>query len=39
MNYAGPLVGAVILGALGDYILRARRRFDVPEAHYDPSEF
>jgi choline transport protein len=30
MNYAGPLLGAVILGALIDWVVGGRRRFQVP---------
>lgn len=30
MNYAGPLLGAVILGALIDWCVSARSRFQVP---------
>lgn len=32
MNYAGPLVGAVIVIALGDWFLSGRKRFQVPIA-------
>lgn len=32
MNYAGPLVGAVILMALGDWFISGRKRFSVPIA-------
>jgi choline transport protein len=30
MNYAGPLLGAVILGALLDWSINGRKRFQVP---------
>jgi choline transport protein len=30
MNYAGPLVLAVILAALGDWFISGRHRFEVP---------
>jgi choline transport protein len=30
MNYAGPIVGAVILGALLDWVISGRTRFQVP---------
>jgi amino acid transporter len=30
MNYAGPLVGAVVLGALLDWIISGRNRFQTP---------
>jgi LPXTG-motif cell wall-anchored protein len=30
MNYAGPLFGAVILGALLDWLISGRKRFQVP---------
>ena len=32
MNYAGPLVGAIILMALGDWFTSGRKRFEVPVA-------
>ena len=32
MNYAGPLVGAIILMALGDWFVSGRKRFEVPVA-------
>jgi LPXTG-motif cell wall-anchored protein len=32
MNYAGPLLGAVILGALLDWVISGRKRFQVPVA-------
>jgi len=32
MNYAGPVVGIVIIGALLDWIISGRKRFDVPVA-------
>lgn len=34
MNYAGPLVGLVILAALADWMLGGRKRFEVPVARY-----
>ena len=30
MNYAGPLLGAVILGALLDWVISGHKRFQVP---------
>jgi choline transport protein len=30
MNYSGPIVGVVILGALLDWIISGRTRFQVP---------
>lgn len=30
MNYAGPIVGAIILGALVDWCISGRKRFQVP---------
>ncbi|KAF2679390.1 amino acid transporter [Lentithecium fluviatile CBS 122367] len=32
MNYAGPIVGAIIVGALVDWCLTGRKRFQVPVA-------
>ncbi|KAE9379461.1 amino acid transporter [Stipitochalara longipes BDJ] len=32
MNYAGPLVGAIIVLALGDWFFSGRKRFEVPVA-------
>jgi hypothetical protein len=32
MNYAGPLLGAVIVGALLDWLIGGRKRFQVPVA-------
>ena len=32
MNYAGPLLGAVIIGALLDWIISGRKRFQMPVA-------
>lgn len=29
-NYAGPILGAVILGAIVDYAINGRKRFSVP---------
>lgn len=34
MNYAGPIVGTIILGALGDWCISGRKRFQVPIARY-----
>ncbi|OCL09436.1 amino acid transporter [Glonium stellatum] len=34
MNYAGPLVGFVILAALVDWMFGGRKRFEVPVARY-----
>ncbi len=30
MNYAGPLLGAVLIGALADWFLNGRKRFQIP---------
>ena len=38
MNYAGPIVAAVILGALVDWVISGRIRFQVPVARHT-SEF
>mgnify|MGYP004502780569 CR=1 FL=1 len=32
MNYAGPIVGAVVLGALVDWCISGRKRFQIPIA-------
>jgi LPXTG-motif cell wall-anchored protein len=32
MNYAGPLLGAVIIGALLDWFISGRKRFQMPIA-------
>ena len=32
MNYAGPVFGAVIVGALLDWMISGRKRFEVPVA-------
>jgi choline transport protein len=37
MNYAGPIIGAVILGALIDWIISGRKRFQVPVARHRPD--
>jgi len=36
-NYAGPLVGVVIIGALLDWIISGRRRFQVPVVALQPG--
>ncbi|TVY84610.1 Choline transport protein [Lachnellula suecica] len=38
MNYAGPLVGAIILIALGDWFVSGRKRFEVPIARAAKGE-
>lgn len=30
MNYAGPIMGGVILFAIGDYVLGGNKRFNAP---------
>ncbi|KAL5117829.1 hypothetical protein ACEQ8H_004303 [Pleosporales sp. CAS-2024a] len=35
MNYAGPIFGAVVLGALGHWFMRARKTFQLPTARYE----
>jgi hypothetical protein len=35
MNYAGPVFGAVILGALGDWFLGGNKRFKMPIKRYE----
>jgi amino acid transporter len=37
MNYAGPIIGAVILGALVDWCISGRKRFQVPIARHRPE--
>jgi choline transport protein len=37
MNYAGPLVGAIILFGLMDWCFTGRKRFKVPVAHAAPQ--
>ncbi|KAF2192733.1 amino acid transporter [Zopfia rhizophila CBS 207.26] len=37
MNYAGPLVGAVIVGALLDWIISGRKRFQIPVVRQRPD--
>ena len=32
MNYAGPLLGIIIIGALADWIISGHKRFQVPVA-------
>lgn len=34
MNYAGPIVGAIMVGALGDWCFSGRKRFQVPVARW-----
>jgi amino acid transporter len=36
MNYASPVFIAIILGALADWIISARKRFEVPVARHNP---
>jgi choline transport protein len=37
MNYAGPLIGAVIVGALADWVISGRKRFQIPVARNRPE--
>jgi choline transport protein len=37
MNYAGPIVGAVIVGALLDWCITGRKRFQVPVVRHRPD--
>ena len=37
MNYAGPLVLAVMIIALGDWVISGRNRFKLPEAPFVPN--
>ncbi|KAH7126611.1 amino acid/polyamine transporter I [Dendryphion nanum] len=36
-NYAGPIIGAVIVGALLDWCISGRKRFQVPVARLNPG--
>jgi choline transport protein len=35
MNYAGPIFGAVVLGAFAHWLLRARKTFKMPVKRYE----
>jgi choline transport protein len=35
MNYAGPIFGAVVLGALGHWFIRARKTFQISVKRYE----
>lgn len=35
MNYAGPIFGAVVLGALGDWWISGKKRFQMPVIRYE----
>jgi len=35
MNYAGPIMGAVIVVALGDWVVSGKTRFVLPEEEVD----
>lgn len=35
MNYAGPIFGAAVLCALGDWVLSGRKRFRMPVGRYE----
>jgi choline transport protein len=37
MNYAGPLILAIILAALADWFLSGHKRFEVPVARHNPE--
>lgn len=37
MNYAGPIVGAIIIGAVVDWCISGRKRFQVPVARHRPD--
>lgn len=37
MNYAGIIFGAVVVGALIDWFISGRKRFDMPLLKYDQS--
>jgi choline transport protein len=35
MNYSGPIFAAVVLGALGHWLIRARKTFNLPITGYE----
>jgi choline transport protein len=35
MNYAGPIFGAVVVGALADWCFSGRKRFQMPVKRYE----
>lgn len=35
MSYAGPIFGAVVLGALGHWFIRGRKTFQMPVTRYE----
>lgn len=35
MNYAGPVFGAVVVGALLDWFINGRKRFQMPVIWYE----
>jgi amino acid transporter len=37
MNYSGPILAAVILGALADWVISGRKRFQIPVARHRPD--
>jgi len=37
MNYAGPVFGLIIIGALTDWCITGRKRFEVPVARNVPA--
>ncbi len=38
MNYAGPILLAVILGAIADWVINGHKRFEFPVARYIPQD-
>lgn len=37
MNYAGPVFGAILIGALADWAISGRKRFQVPVTQHLPE--
>jgi len=37
MNYAGPILLAVIFGAIADWVISGHKRFEFPIARYIPE--
>lgn len=35
MNYAGPIFGAVVVGAITDWFINGKKRFQMPVIRYE----